>query len=209
MYIHGIGKMWPWHHFALIGYGVGAYLFITQGDGLSPSERSAILSFTPPPDQYEDMRGNGSHMLRRVEAGESWDVSHCLAYCSSCPATSLVPGAGSRFVPTNEAVRSHTKCGSDVCPHVDLHGESRCEYCLDIDIFTPMQPTVNNHLIRTNAATSTLPHLWEIAQHAYTYYLEPLGMSREHEGAIRVHEHVKRLTRCVQEGPHWNPTSSR
>ena len=52
-------------------YGVGAYLYITQGDGFSLSERSTILSFPPPPDQYEDMRGNGVTCL-----GEQKLASH-------------------------------------------------------------------------------------------------------------------------------------
>ena len=84
---------------------------------------------------------NWSHMLRRGEAGESWDVSQCLACRSSCQVTGVVPGAGSRSVPTNEAVRSHTKYGSDVCPHVDLYGESRYEHYLDIENIHLMQPT--------------------------------------------------------------------
>ena len=91
-----------------------------------------LLSFHPPlhpiNNQYEEMRGEGVTCLGELEAGESWDVSQCLACSSSCPVTGLVPGAGSRFVPTNEATRSHTMCGSDVCPHVDLYGESRYEY---------------------------------------------------------------------------------
>ena len=109
---------------------------------------SGLLFFHPPLHPRNTRKW--SHMLRRVEAGESRDVSQCLACRSSCPVTGLVPGAGSCSVPTNEAVRSHTKCGSDVCPHVDHYGESRYEHYLDIEIFTRCSRLERNKARRPN-----------------------------------------------------------
>ena len=62
---------------------------------------SGLLFFYPPLHPMNTRKW--SHMLRRVEIGESWDLSQCLACRSSCPVTGFVPGAGSRSVPTNEA----------------------------------------------------------------------------------------------------------
>ena len=93
--------------FALVEYRVGVCI---RG---ALSERSAILSSPSPPHEYEEME---SH----AQASRSWRV---MGRVTMFGLPFVLPSyAGSRSVPTNEAVRSHTKCGSDVCPHVDLMG---------------------------------------------------------------------------------------
>ena len=93
------------------------------GDGFSLplSERSAIFSSLSPPDEIR-----GGEIMRlgvgKLKLASHGEPSRCLACCSSSPITGLMPGTGSHYVPANEAIRSHTKCGSDVCLHVDHSG---------------------------------------------------------------------------------------
>ena len=73
-----------------------------------------------------------------------------------------------------------------------------------------MQPTAMEQgaSIRTNAATLTPPHLWDST--ALTNLMLRTFVYVTIAGRNTwVHDHAKRLTRFMQEEPHWNPPSTR